>query len=297
MGASKYHNIPMTVVDTRQRYIQKAVIQDNPVPPPRGRELELGPLLGLLLNHLLAIGQRSLFFIKQYFSQLSRHLPKIKTLPWLKIGVLLLTSFLLFKKDMKFNVALKAPIAGLLDDQETTSSNVAVAQTVAYKSKTSKNAYAPMAAKDLNTQRAYDFIREYSPLAIEEMHRTGIPASIKIAQALVESHAGNSRLAKNNNNFFGIKCFSKNCKKGHCTNATDDHHKDFFRKYTSAKASWSHHSSILTQGRYKKLSRHKKNYKKWAAGLKAAGYATDKSYDKKLISVIKKYSLDKLDKR
>ena len=62
------------------------------------------------------------------------------------------------------------------------------------------------------------------------MELYGIPVSIKMGQALIESRAGTSRLARNNNNFFGMKCFSRNCKKGHCSNATDDHHKDFFRK-------------------------------------------------------------------
>ncbi len=299
MSASKFTHIPLEIEDTRKPPVQKAIIRKNPIPMPQeGQELSLGPILSLLFEHLMIGLNKSLVLVKHQLIHLSKYFPKLKSLPWLRIGVLALTAFVLFKKDMRFNMALKAPLSKVADDQNDVKNARSVAQTVAYRPNASaKNAYAPVGVSDLQTQRTRDFIREYAPLAIEEMHKTGIPASIKIAQALIESRAGSSRLAKNNNNFFGIKCFSKNCKKGHCTNATDDHHKDFFRKYNSSKASWSHHSQILTTGRYKKLKKHGKNYKKWAKGLKSAGYATDKTYDKKLISVIQKYQLNKLDKR
>lgn len=299
MGASKYNDIPMTVVDTRKKYVHKAIIQENPVPTPPEREVSFGPLLGLFFDQMLLVLQKTALTIKQQFTDLTEQFPKLKTFPWLKIGILALTAFVLLKKDMKFNIALKAPLSTVSDDFDHPPSNVAVAQTVAYRpeSSTKGNAYAPVGAADLHEQRSRDFIREFAPLAIQDMHKFGVPASIKIAQALVESRAGTSKLAVNNNNFFGIKCFSKNCKKGHCTNATDDHHKDFFRKYTSPNGSWTHHSQILTAGRYKKLKSYGKDYKKWAVGLRKAGYATDKKYDKKLIAVIKKYQLDKLDRR
>jgi len=299
MGASKYNNIPMTVTDTRKRFVQKAIIQENPIPTPKEHEASFGPLLELLLNQILLGLQKTALFIKQRFADLTKPFPQLKTLPWLKIGILVLAAFVLLKKDMKFNIALNAPFSNVTDDYKDQHPSSAVAQTVAYRpgASTNGNAYAPVGVADLHEQRSRDFIREYAPLAIEDMHKSGVPASIKIAQALVESRAGSSKLAVNNNNFFGIKCFSKNCKKGHCTNAADDHHKDFFRKYTSPKGSWTHHSQILTAGRYKQLKGYGKDYKKWAVGLRKAGYATDKRYDKKLIAVIKKYQLDKLDRR
>ena len=113
--------------------------------------------------------------------------------------------------------------------------------------------------------------------------------------ALVESNAGRSRLSTNNNNHFGIKCFSKNCTKGHCSNFNDDHHKDFFRKYSSAWESWRAHSSMLANGRYSELKQYGKDYRAWAKGLKELGYATDKNYTTKLIRLIEKYRLDLLD--
>ena len=152
-----------------------------------------------------------------------------------------------------------------------------------------------MYASILHDKRPEAFVNKYAKTAQTEMNTYGIPASIKMAQALIESRAGTSMLAVNNNNFFGMKCFSKNCKKGHCSNATDDHHKDFFRKFKNDGDSWRAHSKLLSNGRYKHLKKYKGDYKKWAKGLKEAGYATDKKYASKIINTIEKYKLYKLD--
>ena len=158
------------------------------------------------------------------------------------------------------------------------------------------NIYAPVSASSLEEKKVIDFIQKYAPIAVKEMETYNIPASIKMAQALIESRAGRSKLAVNNNNHFGMKCFSRRCHKDHCTNAFDDHHKDFFRKFGSANESWKEHSKLISQGRYKSLQDHKLDYKKWAVGLKKAGYATDKKYATKLINIIEKYQLQQLDK-
>ena len=128
------------------------------------------------------------------------------------------------------------------------------------------------------------------------MEKFGIPASIGLAQGLVESRAGTSKLARGNNNHFGMKCFSKKCPTGHCTNATDDHHKDFFRKYHSAWESWRAHSELLAGGHYSRLKKYGRDYRQWAYGLKALGYATDRTYAEKLISMIEKYDLHRFDR-
>ncbi|MEL6945214.1 MAG: glucosaminidase domain-containing protein, partial [Bacteroidota bacterium] len=118
-----------------------------------------------------------------------------------------------------------------------------------------------------------------------------------LAQGLIESNCGESRLAKRNNNHFGIKCFSRTCKKGHCSNFTDDTHKDFFRIYKSSWDSYRAHSQLLQKARYKKLYKiPKSNYKGWARGLKSAGYATDPLYADKLINLIEDLDLTKYDK-
>ena len=128
------------------------------------------------------------------------------------------------------------------------------------------------------------------------MRKYGIPASITLAQGLIESNAGESRLSKENNNHFGMKCFSKKCKKDHCSNFTDDSHKDFFRKYTTAWESYRAHSIMLGGDRYKHLKKlDKSDYKSWARGLKKAGYATDRRYAEKLIHIIEEMELYQYD--
>lgn len=142
-----------------------------------------------------------------------------------------------------------------------------------------------------------DYLKRFAPVAQTEMKRYGIPASITLAQGLLESDAGGSRLAKRNSNHFGIKCFSKTCKKGHCANFTDDSHKDFFRVYGSAWESYRAHSLFLLKDRYKHLlNLESTDYKSWAKGLRKAGYATDKRYADKLINLIEALSLNKFDK-
>ncbi|MEZ4918822.1 MAG: glucosaminidase domain-containing protein [Saprospiraceae bacterium] len=156
---------------------------------------------------------------------------------------------------------------------------------------------APIGLKGLEKADAQTraYITRFHKIAITEMHKYGVPASISLAQGLIESQAGRSKLAVANNNHFGMKCFAKNCKKGHCSNHTDDSHKDFFRKYDNAWESWRAHSIMISSGRYKKLKKHGRDYKKWAYGLKQVGYATDKTYAEKLIRVIQRYKLHQFD--
>lgn len=142
-------------------------------------------------------------------------------------------------------------------------------------------------------ENAHDFIRKAAPIARKVGHKYDVPPAIILAQALVESRAGQSKLAVNNNNLFGHKCFSKTCTKGHCTNYTDDTHKDFFVVYKSMEESFKAHAQKLSSGRYKHLQRYGTNYRKWATGLKSAGYATDKNYASKLIKTVEKYNLNR----
>lgn len=149
--------------------------------------------------------------------------------------------------------------------------------------------------RQLKKEKQQAYVNRFKDVAKSEMVKYGIPASITLAQGLIESNAGESRLAQENNNHFGMKCFSKSCKKGHCSNFTDDSHKDFFRKYGSSWESFRAHSVLLTGKRYRGLRKHGKDYKKWAYGLKNAGYATDKRYAEKLIHIIEELQLNQFD--
>ena len=101
-----------------------------------------------------------------------------------------------------------------------------------------------------NSKVEEEYVMKFYKTAIAEHKKYGIPASITLAQGLIESRGGNSKLAVRNNNHFGVKCFSKKCSKGHCTNHFDDNHKDFFRKYNSVWESFRDHSKVLQKERY-----------------------------------------------
>lgn len=139
------------------------------------------------------------------------------------------------------------------------------------------------------------YIATYAPIAIKEMKRTGIPASITLAQGMLESNNGNSKLAKKANNHFGIKCHSD--WKGPSVRHDDDKRKECFRKYSSANESFRDHSDFLVEGsRYAFLFNYKPtDYVSWAKGLKKAGYATDRKYAERLINIIEKYELYQYD--
>jgi hypothetical protein len=129
------------------------------------------------------------------------------------------------------------------------------------------------------------YVELYADLAMKEMVRTGIPASIKLAQACLESDNGNSRLALDAKNHFGIKCHDWT---GRRVRHDDDERNECFRKYRSVHASFMDHSDFLTtKQRYATLfSLNQDDYKGWARGLKAAGYATSPTYAKLLIKII-----------
>ena len=139
------------------------------------------------------------------------------------------------------------------------------------------------------------YIEKYSALAVEEMYRSHIPASITLAQGILESGNGNSRLATQANNHFGIKC--KNTWTGQTLNEDDDAPQECFRKYDAAIDSYRDHSDFLMNGkRYAFLfDLDSKDYKAWAFGLKKAGYATNPQYPELIISFIEKHNLHKYD--
>lgn len=136
-----------------------------------------------------------------------------------------------------------------------------------------------------------DYIHNYKELAIEEMQRTGIPASIKLAQGIHETSAGMSDLVKRSNNHFGLKCKAEWT--GMTVKHTDDAPNECFRKYEKAKDSYKDQSNYLKNTpRYASLfDLDPTDYKAWAFGLKKAGYATNPKYSQVLIKLIEDYDL------
>ena len=137
------------------------------------------------------------------------------------------------------------------------------------------------------------YIDEYREVAIEQQRRHGIPASITMAQAILESAAGQSELATKANNHFGIKCTSD--WPGKTYKYDDNRQNECFRKYADVADSYEDHSLFLKRKRYESLfALSMGDYKNWAYGLKACGYATDPKYPEKLIRLIELYDLNKL---
>ncbi len=152
--------------------------------------------------------------------------------------------------------------------------------------------FAEPAAGDSPQSR---YISAYSQIAVEERRRSGVPASITLAQGMLESGNGLSELAVRGNNHFGIKCHDW---KGQKIYFDDDRKGECFRKYRSPEESFRDHSDFLRyRDRYKFLfDFNVTDYRSWAYGLKKAGYATDPAYPQKLISLVETYGLDRFDK-
>ncbi|HOS49262.1 MAG TPA: glucosaminidase domain-containing protein [Bacteroidia bacterium] len=141
-----------------------------------------------------------------------------------------------------------------------------------------------------------EYIAKFKDAALQDMKKTGVPASITMAQGMYESDYGNSPLAKEANNHFGVKCHNE--WNGPTYHQDDDAPNECFRKYKSVLESYDDHSNFLrSRDRYKSLFELDiTDYKGWAHGLKKAGYATNPQYAHKLIDLIERYNLSELDK-
>ncbi len=141
-----------------------------------------------------------------------------------------------------------------------------------------------------------NYAQDYGDLAIYHMGKYKIPASITLAQGMLESGGGLSQLAKKSNNHFGIKCHSD--WKGERVYHNDDNPNDCFRKYKKVDDSYEDHSQFLLRNRYSRLfDLDTKDYRGWAKGLQQCGYATDKAYANKLIKLIEDYELYRYDSK
>jgi LysM repeat protein len=147
-------------------------------------------------------------------------------------------------------------------------------------------------AQESPSPAVLEYIAAYRELAIREMQRSGVPASIKLAQGILETEAGRSDLVQRSNNHFGIKC--KTTWTGEKVYHDDDARGECFRKYASPEDSWKDHSDFIrTQPRYADLfTLDPMDYKAWAYGLKKAGYATNPRYPQTLIKYIETYQLN-----
>ncbi len=206
------------------------------------------------------------------------------------IGILLIAVFLL---------------QGCISKKKTTyskkKSKEVVKTTKASKSKTvsgekTKELKESLSFAIIETTSVEEYLEVYGAIAQEEMRKYGIPASITLAQGILESGYGMGKLTLKTNNHFGIKCH--NSWEGAVAYHDDDEKGECFRKYNHPKLSFRDHSLFLSgRARYAFLfDLRRDDYKAWAKGLKKAGYATDNKYPQKLISFIERYNLQEYDK-
>lgn len=188
----------------------------------------------------------------------------------------------------------KKPIVHPQDRPISPASSVKPAQTEQNPSHTVYQA-GPVSVKPGTSLTGFQYIERFKVIAVEEMHKHGIPASIKLAQGMLESGSGTSRLAQQANNHFGIKCTGD--WEGGRTYHDDDAENDCFRVYTMPEESYRDHSQFLLRKRYEKLfTLDNRDYKAWARGLKEAGYATNPRYAELLIDLIERYELHEFDR-
>lgn len=250
------------------------------------------------VNLPIPVGWR--LFLRELYRRLQRQINS----PWTKLAVLGVLVLLVTRKELSFNISISS--GGLFSISESSVFTqhgdgpiISGADAGAKKGMEAKLAgYVPPKKEWTAKQRKQlAYVEKYKLTALAEMETHKIPASITLAQGLLESGTGNSTLARKNNNHFGIKCFSKQCRKGHCSNHSDDHHKDFFRAFETPEESFRAHSKVLMKDRYKPLFRLPiTDYKGWSHGLRTAGYATDPRYGDKLVRMIEDLELWRYDR-
>ncbi|WP_179344104.1 glucosaminidase domain-containing protein [Winogradskyella ursingii] len=190
-----------------------------------------------------------------------------------------------------FNCGPKKGIVTKKKNSKSDSKEVVVKETTTKTTETVKKEEVTVLKVPTSTDQ---YIEQFAEIAKDEMRKSKIPASITLAQGILESASGRGRLSVEANNHFGIKCHGWT---GGKIYHDDDSSQECFRKYNRAESSYEDHSEFLTgRSRYANLFKLKPDdYKGWAKGLKAAGYATDRKYPDKLISLIERYKLYEYD--
>jgi flagellum-specific peptidoglycan hydrolase FlgJ len=235
------------------------------------------------------------------FEDIYDRIHKQVTSPWTKLIVLASLTILLTQREFSFSISIDGGSLFAVNESSvfTDFKKDKGAAAGAKKSGEAKLTGYAAPTKEWTAKQVKQlaYVDQFKIVSLAEMATHGIPASITLAQGLLESGSGQSTLARKNNNHFGIKCFSKKCRKGHCSNHSDDHHKDFFRTFETPEESYREHSLVLMKDRYKKLFQLPiTDYKNWAHGLREAGYATDPRYGDKLVRMIEDLELWRYDR-
>ncbi len=199
-------------------------------------------------------------------------------LPWLQLGFIVVAIVLVSQKNIHFSLDLKAPLAGAFGNRPALAAKTAqierqsIAESLPFIG-SGKSAPGTLSISDLDPIAVDAYINRFGKVAIAEMRKFGIPASVKMAQGILESHAGSVFVGAENNHF-GAPLAGEN--------------------YVSAWENWRAHSLYLRR-EYAEVFESAYGYKQWAKALQQRGYSPDRKYADKLIAVIEKYRLHQLD--
>lgn len=191
-------------------------------------------------------------------------------IPWFKIGLAALVFFILSQKNVQLSFNIKAPFSAALSEEASSDERMGVAQSIAFRQKAGKVSIPAVVEK-----RAPSYIRRFSKVAQSEQDKYGIPASVKMAQAILESRAGALAEQSGGNNHFGAPMAGRN--------------------YESAWANWRAHSIYIAKN-YPSLFQHGDRIEDWAAALSSSGYTDDTNYGQRLLRLIERFQLQELDR-
>lgn len=197
--------------------------------------------------------------------------------PWLKIGVVAVLAFVLLQKDLHFSIQMNAPFGSESQAENGVSSRGTQQLSLTPSLSLLDAAKASLIAKSLDSGTTESYIKRFGKVAITEQQKYQIPASVKMAIAILESEAGTSSYTKQTNNHFGQAMKADN--------------------YATAWENWRAHSELMiaNDSPYKVLLRYGTDYKSWAKGLKDLGYSNINNYDELIIELIEKYEMHRMD--
>ncbi|WP_425420530.1 glucosaminidase domain-containing protein [Phaeodactylibacter xiamenensis] len=222
------------------------------------------------LLHKLGVGLQKLFTALRFrFHQATGGTLSEVRLPWFKIALAAIAFFILTQKNIQFSINMKSPVSGFSDDREADgqAEQMSLAQPISLKTSAAQ-------LPSLSQNQVLAYVERFGKVAQAEQDKYGIPASFKMAQAILESHAGLSEAAKSRHNHFGAPLAN--------------------RIFDSAWENWRAHSLMLVRY-FPELAGRQAPATDWAAALQQSDLVSDKSYAEKLMAVIHQYQLDKLD--
>lgn len=218
----------------------------------------------------LWVGLQKLWVALRY--QLHRVAPSLSgrfRLPWFKLSLIVIALFFLAKKDIQFTINMKAPLAGLTSSSSILGNQLGLVRTVSQQATVSDLPQVDA----LNEAQVRAYVGRFSKVAQAEMERFGLPASIKMAQGILESWAGDHPETMSSNNHFGAHFSGQH--------------------FNSAWENWRAHTLFL-RNQHPDLFTQPMTYQQWANALQKAGYSTDQHYAEKLLLVIDKYGLERV---